>query len=205
MKLTEAQLKAIVAEEVQAAIEEGLFGAIGGAARGLAGVAGKAAGAVGRAAGAVGDKAQSALDRGLSAVGRGSDAVGKAAAAGIEKVRAAGAEVLDSAEMGSLQADVQKTVTMAKTATRKLQGAASRAQGNEKFAALLGGFASELSALATAAQKAQREAGRSSAYVRDPDQYRADLQAGKIDLDETASSIAESIVRRITKESKRRR
>jgi hypothetical protein len=70
---------------------------------------------------------------------------------------------------------------------------------------LLGGFASELSALATAAQKAQREAGRSSAYVRDPDQYRADLQAGKIDLDETASSIAESIVRRITQESKRRR
>lgn len=205
MKLTEAQLKAIVAEEVQAAIEEGLFGALGGAAKGLASVGRKAAGAVGRAAAAAGEKAYGALDRGISAAERGLDVVGTKAAAGLEKVRAAGAEVLDSAEMGSLQADVQKTVGMAKAATRKLQGAAGRAKGNEQFAALLGDFAAELSDLASAAQAAQREAGRSSAYARDPAQYRADLEAGKIDLDETASNIAESIVRRITQQSKRRR
>jgi hypothetical protein len=194
MKLTEAQLKAIVAEEVQAAIEEGLFGAIGGAARGLAGVAGKAAGAVGRAAGAVGDKAQSALDRGLSAVGRGSDAVGKAAAAGLDKLGKAGGEVLDAAAMGSLKADVAKTVKIATNTTRELAGYAARAQGNKQFADLLTAFASQLAELSKTAREATEEAASTSVYARE-----------KGPLANVQEQIAESIVRRITQESKRRR
>jgi hypothetical protein len=71
MKLTEAQLKRIIEEEVQAAIDEGIFGDIG---RGLAGagryIGGKLAGAAGSAARKVGSAAYTGLDKigsGLSA------------------------------------------------------------------------------------------------------------------------------------------
>ena len=193
MKLTEAQLKAIIAEEVQTAIEEGLFGAIGGAARGLAGVAGKAAGAVGRAAGAVGDKAYGALNRGISAVERGGEAVGKAAA-GLDKLGKAGGEVLDAAAMGSLTADVAKTVKVATNTTRELAGYASRAQGNKQFADLLTAFAAQLAELSKAARAATREARSTSKFARE-----------KGPVANVQEEIAESIVRRITQESKRRR
>jgi hypothetical protein len=194
MKLTEAQLKAIIAEEVQTAIEEGLFGAIGGAARGLAGVAGKAAGAVGRAAGAVGDKAYGALNRGISAIERGNEAFGKAAAAGLDKLGKAGGEVLDAAAMGSLKADVAKTVKVATNTTRELAGYASRAQGNKQFADLLTAFAAQLAELSKEARAATREARSTSKFARE-----------KGPVANVQEEIAESIVRRITQESKRRR
>ncbi len=191
MKLTEAQLKAIIAEEVQAAIEEGLFGALGGAAKGLASVGRKAAGAVGRAASAAGEKAYGALERGISAGERGLDVVGKGLGAAAEKVGKAGGEVLDSAAMGSLKADVAKTVKMATATTRELTGYASRAKGNEQFAALLADFAAELGALARDARDAKKAARGMSKFVREKGST-ADIQ----------EQIAESIVRRIAKESK---
>jgi len=193
MKLTEAQLKAIVAEEVQAAIEEGLFGALGGAARGLASVGRKAAGAVGRAAGAAGEKAYGALERGIAAGERGLETVGKGLGAAAEKVGKAGGEVLDAAAMGSLKADIAKTVKMAKATTSELTGYASRAKGNEQFAAMLAEFATELAELARTARAAKKEARSTSKFARE-----------KGPLSNLEEQIAESIVRRITQESKRR-
>jgi hypothetical protein len=191
MKLTEAQLKAIIAEEVQAAIEEGLFGALGGAAKGLASIGRQAAGAVGRAASAAGEKAYGALERGISAGERGLDVVGKGLGAAAEKVGKAGGEVLDSAAMGSLKADVAKTVKMATATTRELTGYASRAKGNEQFAALLADFAAELGSLARDARDAKKQARGMSKFVREKGST-ADIQ----------EQIVESIVRRIAKESK---
>jgi hypothetical protein len=190
MKLTEAQLKAIIAEEVQTAIEEGLFGAIGGAAKGLAGLAGKAAGAVGRGA-------YGALDKGLSAGERAVHAAGEKIGAGLEAGRAAGAEVLDTARMGSLKADVSKTVGAARATIQKLQKLASRAQGNKQFMELLSGLAGEFQELAKASTAAAQEAGSMSQFRRD---YSSATAAGGLE-----EQIAESIVRRITQETKRRR
>ena len=194
MKLTEAQLKAIIAEEVQAAIEEGLFGAIGGAAKGLAGLAGKAAGAVGRAASAAGGKAYSALDRGISAAERGLDVVGRGVGGAIGAVADAGGEVLDAARMGSLKADVNKSVSMASNTIQQMFKLASQGKGKPEFAQLLNDFAQELADVVEEAEKLS---------ARIPSEI-----AGNKKFDPTRSmeeQIAESIVRRITQESKRRR
>jgi hypothetical protein len=207
MKLTEAQLKAIIAEEVQAAIEEGLFGAIGGAAKGLAGLAGKAAGAVGSAAGkaagavgraasAAGGKAYGALDKGISAAEKGLDVVGRGVGSAIGAAADAGGEVLDAARMGSLKSDVNKTVGAARATIQKLEKLAGRAKGNEQFMELLSGLAGEFQELAKASTAAAKQAGGMSQFRRD---YSTATAAG---LEE---QIAESIVRRITQESKRRR
>jgi len=96
MKLTEAQLKRIIEEEVQLAIEEGIFGDIG---RGLAGagkyVGGKLAGAAGSAARKVGSAAYTGADKFFTGIGSAFDKAKEAGygAAG-DVVHAAGKSVL---------------------------------------------------------------------------------------------------------------
>jgi hypothetical protein len=194
MKLTEAQLKAIVAEEVQAAIEEGLFGAVGGAIKGAAGALGGAAKTVG-------------------------SAVGKAAG----DVRAAAAS-------GAAKANLESAVSTARTLSSKYESTFKTLGSSEESKQIALGV---IETLARAAGIDLSDYGGMVKSQKTPEQSMKAFSGGDRgmiqptaggsggrggaysasgspvgtaeSLNRSASRIAESIVRRITKESKRRR
>jgi hypothetical protein len=141
MKLTEAQLKRIIEEEVQRAIDEGLFDKIGGAIKGAGSyLGGKAAGAakaagsaVGRAAYAGADKLATATDVGLTALGQGIEDVVGAGVRGVAKGVEIGAKGAELAKKGveSVKAAAEKGAAEAEAAsvTRQQRAAVEQAAG----------------------------------------------------------------------------
>jgi len=194
MKLTEAQLKAIVAEEVQAAIEEGLFGAVGGAIKGAAGALGGAAKSVG-------------------------SAVSKAAG-----------DVRDAAASGAAKANVESAVNTVRTLSSKYASTFKSLGSSKETQQIALGV---IETLARAAGIDLTKYGEMVKSQKTPEQSMKDFSGGDRgmiqptaggiggrgggfsasgspvgtaeSLDRSAAKIAESIVRRITKESKRRR
>jgi hypothetical protein len=141
MKLTEAQLKRIIEEEVQRAIDEGLFDKIGGAIKGAgrylggkaAGAAKAAGSAVGRAAVAGADKLATATDVGLTALGQGIEDVVGAGVRGVAKGVEIGAKGAELAKKGveSVKAAAEKGAAEAEAAsvTRQQRAAVEQAAG----------------------------------------------------------------------------
>ena len=194
MKLTEAQLKAIVAEEIQAAIEEGLFGALGGAARGAASALGGAAKTVG------------------SAVGKAAGDVAQAAKSGAAEAKLQSA-VSTAQTLGSKYAPTFKALGSSPESKRIALGViemlASEAgidlSDYKEFKA--GELAQGKAALAAGAKASAEDPERDTWWRGQGGPLRAASPAAmaKESVDKSASKIAESIVRRITQESKRRR
>lgn len=126
MKLTESQLKRIIAEEVQIAIDEGLFDKISGAVKGAAGyLGGKAAGAAKKAGSALAGAAYSAADKVATGVDRGLDAIGQ----GIEDTVGAGlhgiAKGVNVAKQGAqaVKKGVEATTAAAKAGAEQAEKA----------------------------------------------------------------------------------
>ena len=194
MKLTEAQLKAIVAEEIQAAIEEGLFGAVGGAIKGAAGALGGAAKSVG------------------SAVSKAAGDVRDAAASGAAKANVESA-VNTARTLSSKYASTFKSLGSSKETQQIALGVIetlARAAGIDltKYGEIKAGELAQGKAALAAGAKASAEDPERDTWWRGqggPLRAASPAAMAKESVDKSASKIAESIVRRITQESKRRR
>ena len=176
MKLTEAQLKAIIAEEVQAAIEEGLFGNIGGALRAGAG----------------------ALKGAVAGVG--------------SAIKQGAADVKKAADAGAAQAGLASAKNDARAMNQKLVPVFQKlANDSEGMSIALG----VIENLARAAGIDLEDYKEMKARQKAPEQSLKDYGdqisptaggiGGRGSVATVSGTIAESIVRRITQESKRRR
>jgi hypothetical protein len=193
MKITEAQLKRIIAEEVQIAIDEGLFDKISGAVKG--------------AAGYLGGKAADVAKQGAQAVKKGIEATTAAAKAGAEQAE-------KESVVRQQRAAVEQASAIVNNLGRIFDKVGAAEGGKQQIMDMISTLAvnanidlSELAKSVSSSQAAGKEtlanAPRSPRGPEGAGQVGSRLgrfTAGTPGFNEAqAEAIAESIVRRITK------